>query len=56
MQWIVKTPAPLGTTTLLANETKFLYAAIAHVPIFGKQYSSVYFPRILLHSSQWDKF
>jgi len=44
MQWIARASALL--LGLPTNGTKFS-ATIAHVTIFGKQYSSVYFQRIL---------
>jgi len=50
MQWIVRAPLLLlGQTTFLTNGTKFnvWYAVFAYVLILGKQYSSVYFQRIL---------
>jgi len=50
MQWIARALALLlGTTTLPTNGTKFgvWCAAIAHVLISGKQYSTVYFLCIL---------
>jgi len=46
MQWMVIASALLlGMTTLPTNGSA--YTMIVHVLIFGKRYSSVYFPHIL---------